>query len=323
MKQQDLLSDAPRSHAAHQSDGPAAARRFTAEHFFGSDATELKLSVVEAYLRSFTTALRRNFSELWYIDAFAGTGERTVRVQAKGGGLLLPPTPESIITRRGSARIAIEVEPRFDQLIFVEQRPRAVTALEQLRAQHPDRRIRVVAGDANYEIPRLIRYVNWRKVRAVMFLDPYGMNVDWSTLEAIAQTGAVDVWFLFSLSGLYRQAARNADAIDNDKRAAITRVLGTTHWDQELYAPTGDFFSELLPLQRTANVPALEKYVGNRLRTIFPCVLRPLPLPIHKRPQKFSLFFAISNPDGAAIGLATRIANHILRAGMSSQYRPR
>jgi three-Cys-motif partner protein len=71
-----------------------------------------------------------------------------------------------------------------------------------LRAQHPDRDIKVIAGDANQEIPQLLKFVNWRGVRAVMFLDPYGMNVDWSTLQAIANTRAIDVWFLFSLSGL-------------------------------------------------------------------------------------------------------------------------
>jgi three-Cys-motif partner protein len=150
------------------------------------------------------------------------------------------------------------------------------------------------------------------------------MSVDWETLKAIALTGAIDVWFLFSLSGLYRQAARNAAAIDEDKRAAITRVLGTDAWERELYAPgPHGFFTEQPTARRTANVAALQDYVRARLKTIFPAVLPPLPLPIDKRPQRFSLFFAISNPDGPAVGLATRIANHILKAGMSSQKRSR
>jgi three-Cys-motif partner protein len=157
-----------------------------------------------------------------------------------------------------------------------------------------------------------------------MFLDPYGMSVGWETLTAIAETGAIDVWFLFSLSGLYRQAARSADAIDADKRAAITRVLGTSAWEQELYAPgQRTLFPEKTPPRRTANVARLQDYVRARLKTIFPAVLPPLPLPINKRPQKFSLFFAISNHDGSAIGLATRIASHILKAGISSHSRSR
>jgi three-Cys-motif partner protein len=199
-----------------------------------------------------------------------------------------------------------------------------IQALHALGAQYPDRDIKVIAGDANQKIPKLLKFVNWRRIRAVMFLDPYGMNVDWSTLQAIAATKAIDVWFLFSLSGLYRQAAHDPDAIDDDKRAAITRVLGTDAWEAELYAPgQRSLFTDEAPVRRTADVARLQDYVRSRLKTIFPAVLKPMPLPLHTRPQKFSLFFAISNGDGAAIGLATRIANYILNAGISSQWRPR
>ena len=62
---------------------------------------------------------------------------------------------------------------------------------------------------------------------------------------------------------------------------------------------------------------------SEQLETIFPAVLPPLALPIDKRPQKFSFFFAMSNSNPAAVGLATRIANHILKDGMSSHKRPR
>jgi three-Cys-motif partner protein len=296
-----------------------------ADHEFGSQDTDLKLSLVEAYLNAFTTALRGRFSELWFIDAFAGTGVRTERVPATRGTLLTKPAPASVLRRRGSAKIAIDVDPPFDRLIFVEQRPRAVEALRQLREQHADRKIDVIAGDANEEIRKMVGRVNWQRIRAAMFLDPYGMTVDWETLEAIAATRAIDVWYLFSLSGLYRQAARSASAIDAKKRAAITRVLGTDAWEQELYAPRKQhlLFDEPAELQRSADLSTLEAYVRARLKTIFPAVLPPLALPIHTRPQRFSLFFAIANPNRSAIGLATRIADYILKVGMSSQVRPR
>jgi three-Cys-motif partner protein len=306
-------------------DAPASAkpqraanrRRSLAHHEFGSDATDLKLSLIQAYSRAFTTALRGRFRELWYFDAFAGTGERTERVPARQGGLFAPAAPERIIRHPGSAKIAIGVQPPFDRLVFIEQRPRAVRALLALRDQHADRLIDVIAGDANSELPGLLRAVDWNSIRAVMFLDPYGMNVDWNTLKAIARTRAIDVWYLFSLSGLYRQAARNAGAIDEH----VTRALGTADWEQELYAPYG-LFSKHEPPRRTANVGGLQEYVKRRLETIFPAVLPPLALPPHKKPQHFSLFFAMSNPSFAAKALATRIADHILKVGMSSQSLP-
>jgi three-Cys-motif partner protein len=53
------------------------------DHEFGAQHTELKLSIIEAYLKRFMTALRPRFAELWYIDAFAGTGSRTEPKRAR------------------------------------------------------------------------------------------------------------------------------------------------------------------------------------------------------------------------------------------------
>jgi three-Cys-motif partner protein len=74
-------------------------------------------------LGAFTRALRGKFPALWYIDAFAGTGERIERVPAaRFMGRIV--SPAGVIRHRGSAKIAIDVAPPFDRLIFVEQKPR-------------------------------------------------------------------------------------------------------------------------------------------------------------------------------------------------------
>lgn len=70
--------------------------------------------------------------------------------------------------------------------------------------------------------------------------------------------------------------------------------------------------------QRTADVRGLERYVKARLETIFPKVFEPLALPVDQKPQRFSLFLCISNSQPKALGLATRIADHILKMGSSS-----
>jgi hypothetical protein len=73
-----------------------------------------------------------------------------------------------------------------------------------------------------------------------------------------------------------------------------------------------------LEKQRTADVRGLEHYVKARLETVFPKVFEPLALPIDQQPQRFSLFLCISNPELKALGLSTRIADHILKIGNSS-----
>lgn len=299
------------------------------EHEFGGQHTEIKLELVEKYLQAYMSALRRKFDNLWYIDAFAGTGSRTVRVEARDGDLFDTPAPARTETRRGSARIALDVQPAFDRLVFMDANPEHCVALQELKKSYPGRNIDILKGDANRLIQDQIKWDGWKNTRAVMFLDPYGMEVEWSTLRAIAETRAIDVWYLFSLSGLYRQAARNIGSVDDSKRRALTRMFGSDQWERELYSPIGSaqtLLEGLDPIevrQRNADVTGLETYVRRRLESIFPMVLDPFPLPPNSRPQRFSLFFAVSNPSTAATELAKRFGNHILTSGRSSHVRSR
>ena len=184
----------------------------------------------------------------------------------------------------------------------------------------------VVPGDANAEIMKLLgEQKSWAGTRAVMFLDPYGMSVDWRTLEAIRKTEAIDVWYLVSLSGLFRQATRDAEDLDASKRAALTRMIGTPDWEKDWYEMsrrTNLFGDTDERLSRTAEVDDMEKYFGARLAGLFSSVLPPLRLNDDRGIPQFALFFAISNPKPAAIGLASRIAHHILKSGISSNVRP-
>ena len=294
----------------------------TVDHEFGGQHTELKLSIIEKYLKAYTTALTGKFDELWYIDAFAGTGSRTIKHEEMPADVLGPGEPERIEQRRGSAKIAIDVSPHFDLIVFIEAKPTHIAALNDLAAKHPRRRITVIKGDANDALKNLIAANSWRSTRAVLFLDPYGMEVEWSTLEKVASTKAIDVWFLFPLAGLYRQATRQLMNIDQHKRAALTRMFGSEAWEEELYPKTfkNDLFEGISegPRERAADVAGLERYAKSRLEKIFSKVLKPLPLPPNKRPQLFSLFLCISNKDPKAVGLATRIGDHIRKAGISS-----
>jgi three-Cys-motif partner protein len=162
-----------------------AEQRSPADHQFGSHSTDLKLSMIEGYLQYFTTALRQKFRTLIYIDAFAGTGVRTIRHDAQPADWLSEGAPERIERRRGSAQIALDVVPGFDELVFIDAKPAHYQALCSLRDANPGRRITALQGDANERIAEVLSTRLWSGVRGVIFLDPYGMVVDWATLRAI------------------------------------------------------------------------------------------------------------------------------------------
>jgi three-Cys-motif partner protein len=204
-------------------------------------------------------------------------------------------------------------------LVLIENDPGRFAALKQLREEFPTRQIECFQGDANDVVRHLCLSTQWQRVRGVIFLDPFGMEVDWSTLEAVAATRALDVWYFFPLMGLYRQAANDLSHFDVDprKRERLNRVLGTDEWQRVWYGtPHGprDLLDEPQTAIRTADVNAIERYVKGLLGSIFKgTVLDPLRIYNDRNAPLASLFFAVSNPSRRAVQRATDIAGHILR----------
>src|SRR5690606_25273203 len=113
----------------------------------------------------------------------------------------------------------------FDRYHFIEKRAALCRSLLRLSARYPSGKVDVVAGDANEHLVNICRSVDWVRSRAVLFLDPYGMQVEWSTLEQVAATRSIDVWYLFPLSGVTRQLTRKEWKMDDDKRRSLDRVF--------------------------------------------------------------------------------------------------
>lgn len=146
------------------------------------------------------------------------------------------------------------------------------------------------------------------------------MEIDWSTLEIIANTKAIDVWYLFPYSALYRQAAKSADALTPYQKESLTRILGTEEWRQVFYSPPPQrslFGNDDSDIRHSDHHQMLE-FVSERLKGVFPAVAAPKVLYQGNASKNssgaplFALYFAASNPAPKAYGLATKIAKSIL-----------
>lgn len=298
-------------------------------HRFGGDWTTAKLDVLAKYLASYTTALKEKPSKnrpfrKGYIDAFAGTGYRDARRDDESGkpsqGLLLPDLaeqePQALLD--GSARLALKTEPRFDRYVFIERRVERCAQLEALKAEFPHLAsdIQIRHGDANTEIQELCKK-DWSSHRAVLFLDPYGMQVEWRTIESIAGTKAIDLWLLFPLGiGVNRLLKRSGD-IPESWRRRLNTLLGTEDWYEDFYRvesmPT--LFGGAEDRVVKATTDTIGRYFNERMKSIFAAVAEhPKVLRNSANSPLYLLCFAAGNQNGAAIAL--RIANHLLTKGV-------
>lgn len=286
------------------------------ETLWGGDWTERKLDAVEAYLDAYTTALKKQRFRLVYIDAFAGTGYRERPVLGTEAPLFDESAQKDArALRDGSAVRALKIEPAFDEYLFIERSPSRFNRLTELEEDFPELadRMKFVREDCNAYLPRICDERDWRRQRAVLFLDPFGMQVDWSTMEAVAWTEAIDVLILFPLSAVNRLLPRNGE-IPPGWADRLTAFFGTLQWREDF------FTTQVMPLfgeeteAKTADYASIGAYFLDRLNSIFAGVAEnPKVLDDSQDRPLFLLCFAMANPAPNAQEVALRIAEHILR----------
>lgn len=294
-------------------------------HQFGGDWTTRKLEVLAGYLKSYTTALKdkptaaQPFRKA-FIDAFAGTGYRDARRDDNldpAQSLLFPDLagnePQGFLA--GSARLALQIVPRFEKYIFIEQSKERCRQLEELKNEFPllAADIEIRRGDANEQIQGLCSKP-WGLNRAVLFLDPYGMQVEWATLEAVARTKAIDLWLLFPLGiGVNRLLTKSGD-IPESWRRRLDLLLGTDDWYEEFYKieTTKTLFGDDSERLIKAKMGSIGRYFNRRLAEVFAGVVEePGVLRNSSNNPLYLLCFAVGNERGKDIAL--RIAGHLLK----------
>jgi three-Cys-motif partner protein len=293
------------------------------EHTFGGDWTEDKLArlakYLTAYRKIFTANERARHFTTWYVDAFAGTGSRSsgAAFQSDQAGLMDEAYRDAETSgyRAGSAKIALGLDNPFDKYLFIEKSKGRVaelkSAIEKDHAQQVPR-CDFRHGDANAVLKSWCGERNWQKERAVVFLDPYGMQVEWDTIEALGKTKAIDLWYLFPLGvGVARLLTHDGN-IDESWQKRLDLSFGTTEWRSRFYKieKTQDLFGDRETLERDATVENIQGFIQERLATCFTKVAKGLVLRNSKFSPLYSLCFAAANERGAPTAL--KIAQHIL-----------
>ncbi|MBD1879441.1 three-Cys-motif partner protein TcmP [Coleofasciculus sp. FACHB-T130] len=285
---------------------------------FGGDWTEEKLSRVRKYLAAYATIMKEYNFQYAYIDAFAGTGYRTLKQSEDETTLMLPELvePESKKFLEGSTRIALQIQPRFSKYIFIEKDESKINELNKLKMEfkHLSNDIRIINEDANIYINNLCDR-NWESHRAVLFLDPFGMQIRWETITAIARTKAIDLWYLFPVGVAVNRLLKKDGNINDSIRKRLDETFGTTDWYDRFYQKReeislfGGYYSVT---EKIVDCNLIGQYFVERLNTVFEGVAKnPLLLVNSKNTPLYLLCFAAANKKAAKT--AIKIAQDILK----------
>lgn len=95
-------------------------------------------------------------------------------------------------------RILDITDPRpFDIYYFVELDDNYKDALEaNINANYFGKNVHIVKEDCNNKLIKLAEFLQKNKsFRALAFVDPYGMTVNWKSIESLKGLG-IDLWIL-------------------------------------------------------------------------------------------------------------------------------
>lgn len=216
-----------------------------------------KLESLRRGLGYWTTYLKNQpYWRKIYIDAFAGPGLSIVRAKPKDEQERLPaigdlfsasvdesdPVEEEVKYLKGSPRVALDLPNPFDLYIFVERDPNRLNELEILKDEYRGRRnIDIRPGDANKVLLDLLNSgFNKRTHRAYAFLDPFGLQMPWSTIQKLAATSAIEVMINFPMGMAIRRMMPRSGDVPEGWSISLDTFFGTRDWRKFAYEETTD-----------------------------------------------------------------------------------
>lgn len=167
----------------------------------------LKLALVAYYIDVYTSIIKKIFSKSYYVDFFAGPGLNEIK---ETGDVVL-----------GSPLLADRVpsqNKKFDRLLLVENDPTRTHALGRLLPSAT-----VISQDINSAgINSIITQLAEPNVPSLVFVDPEGLAIHWSTVEKI-----LSCW---------------CDIMVNYQPTSVRRIVGSARSNAVYEQSLNDFF---------------------------------------------------------------------------------
>lgn len=283
-----------------------------------------KLKYLNKYLQAYTTILKK---QSWckafiYIDVFAGSGKAPLRKyknQNADQNTLLDVAnyireeeKETEAYVHGSPKVALDIQTPFTEYIFIEKDSRRISELKTLRNCYGDsRKISILQGDANEQLQQYLlnntKY-NWRKCRAIAFIDPFGMQVPWNTIHDIGQTKAIEIILNLPVGMAIQRLLPKSGQFSEDRKLMLTNYFGSPDWEKIVYEDQSGLFGEQRIKKSNAG-HQLAKWYQKRLKQAYGYSSKPRLITNTQGSHLYYLLWAGPNQTGA------KIASDVLKQG--------
>jgi three-Cys-motif partner protein len=275
---------------------------------FGGNWSENKIEILVEYAKAYLILMNKfadRFKwQLLYFDGFAGSGH--IEGEERKGSPII-----------GAAKRILEIDsPRsFDLYYFVEKEKEFAELLHKVTIDaFPDKKIFIANTDCNEKIKSLSTFLlskKGRSYKSLAYIDPFGMQLDWSSLETL-QKHSVDVWILVPTGMGVNRLLKKDGNISDAWLSRLEKFLGLAkeeilpYFYQEKIVYT--LFGEERKITKEEN--AIKKSAilyEDRLQSLFKYVSKPYVLKNRMNSVMYHLFMASNNKT------AVEIANDITK----------
>ncbi len=273
-------------------------------NYFGGDWTKQKIEIVVSYAKAYLTIMNVHSQlKCLYFDGFAGSGD------------IYKESKTDIEVIKGTAIRILEIDkPKpFDIYYFVELNKTNEKELkETLRLKFANKDTYIVCDDCNKKLSDMADFLKKEKsFRALAFIDPFGMSLNWSSIVALKGLG-VDLWILVPTGiGINRLLKKNGEISDAlFKKLEQTLGLNATEIRSYFYRSKTEntLFGDVSFTEKESD--AINK-IGSlyriRLNEIFKFVSEALPL--KNSTNSIMYHFMLASNNAAAL----KIANGIIK----------
>jgi three-Cys-motif partner protein len=283
-----------------------------------------KLQQLGDYLAAYAVIMAKQVQDGWcqgfhFVDAFAGPGLHKVRSRKSSDPLqqafaevqqYASQYPEQQEYLAGSPRVALATVPPFTTCTFVEKSPDRVAQLQMLNEEYPSRDIRIRQSDCNAYLRQVVTKTPqfWKRNRAVIFLDPFGMQVPWSTIELLGATQAIDVLINFPVGMAIQRLLLRSGEFSASERQKLDNYFGSDEWLTLLYKKSPNLWGEEQTEKIESSGKALVDWYRGRLKTAFGNASRAGLIRNTRKAHLYYLILASPKP------IAAKIANEILKS---------
>lgn len=288
---------------------------------WGGRWTEEKLDAFEKYVNAYLTIMnsyREKYDwKLIYFDGFAGSGSRNENDVQPASELLLDLfnderlDEDELNTYKGAAERVLGIEQRgFNWYVFVDKNKESSQQLEKRLEKFKSQRNLVFrTSDANEQISLLAKAMKKdNSLTALVLLDPFGMQVDWKSIELLKGT-RTDLWILIPTGVIVNRLL--------DRKGELTHIEKLTSF----FGKDEDFLREYFYKKRTVEtlfgeteivekvkkpIEKIAELYIEQLKTIFDHVTEK-PLVLYNTRNTPIFHFACASDNQTAIKIASQI----------------